>query len=38
MQRHGVTLIWPCLSDLDLYKILSGLYLGNHKVLEIDTW
>ena len=35
-------------SDLDLtfdlavvtsaYKILSGLYLGNCKVLEVDTW
>ena len=20
------------------YKILSGLYLGNHKVQEVDTW
>ena len=20
------------------YKILSGLYLGNRKVLEVDTW
>ena len=20
------------------FKILSGLYLGNHKVKEIDTW
>ena len=20
------------------YKILSGLYLGNFKVLEVDTW
>ena len=20
------------------YKILSGLYLGNHKVWEVDTW
>ena len=35
-------------SDLDLtfdlavvtltYKILSGLYLGNRKVWEVDTW
>ena len=35
-------------SDLDLtfdlavvtliYKILSGLYLGNRKVYEVDTW
>ena len=35
-------------SDLDLtfdltvvtltYKILSGLYLGNRKVQEVDTW
>ena len=35
-------------SDLDLtfdlavvtltYKILSGLYLGNHMVLEVDIW
>ena len=20
------------------YKILSGLYLGNHRVSEVDTW
>ena len=43
--RVRCTVSW---CDLDLtfdfavvtltYKILTGLYLGNHKVLEVDTW
>ena len=50
LRSHGEILKFSgyTLSDLDLtfdlavvtltYKILSGLYLGNHKMLEVDTW
>ena len=34
MLRLGVTLPYIILT----YIILSGLYLGNRKVFEVDTW
>ena len=37
MERYGDILIWPCRNHLT-YKIFSGLYLGNHKEQEVDTW
>ena len=40
MYSHGVTLIYLTFDFAvvtSTYKILSGLYLGNHMVSEIDT-
>ena len=40
MQRHGVTLDLTfdlAVMTLSL-KLLSGLYLRNHKAYEVDTW
>ena len=39
-QHHGVTLnlTFDLVVGTLTYKILSGLYLGNCKVLEVDTW
>ena len=37
VQRHRVTLIGPCCCDMIL-KILFGVYLGNCKGSEVDTW
>ena len=42
MQHHGVRCDLDLTFYLDVvtltYKILSGLYLGNRKVEEVDIW
>ena len=41
MQRHGgcdLDLTFDLAVETLTYKILSGLYLGNCKVQEVDIW
>ena len=38
MQRHGVTLTFDLVIVTMSFKILSGLFLGFHKVYKVDTW
>ena len=39
MHHHGLIDLTFDLAIVTLtYKILSGLYLGNRKVWEVDTW